>query len=129
MTDKEIVELYLSIPYVDRVRLKKEVKKERSDDKVSVIIRHINIMQTMTGLDVLSRRRDMEYIDARAVVAYVMNKKGYSEAVIGKALERDHSMVHKYIDDTAFYVSNGFNNSRTRLLSRYMNLLETSNAQ
>lgn len=119
MTDKEIVEEFYSIPVEDRKRLLREIKEDKKKHKRDIICDHVKVMYDLTGVDALYRCSDRKHCDSRAVIAYVLKEKGFSEWELSAGLKKDHSMIHKYIDDIRFYLKKGVVNSTTELLNEY----------
>lgn len=129
MTNKEIVQLYLSIPAEERESLTSEVKAELKEQKKNsvdlVAQRHANLMRMLTGINILEKRKDTEHADARAVIAYIMKEEGYSYSQIAHGLKKTYAMVYYYIDNMQFYLDHNLVNTMTRLLSKYRKYLDS----
>lgn len=123
MTELEIVERFLQIPEERRRQLMESLKNWRAEYRQKVMQTYINFMIDIVGEGLLSKSRDSELVDARAVVSYVLHKKGYSENEIAGELNKNHSMIHIYIDQTEFDLVHDFRNYRTRLYKKYTDKL------
>lgn len=124
MTDKEIVERYLLIPKEERERLQVAIEMTRREFRQTTILNYIRIMTEILGGNLILFSRKEDQVNARAVLSYVLHEHNFSEPEIGRALCKDHSMIHNYISQTKFYLSQGVNNSRIRLLNEYKNILK-----
>lgn len=124
MTNEEIVKRYLAIPDEERRRLMESLKSWREESRHRVMQTYINLMIGIVGDGLLSRSRDRELVDARAVVAYELHKKGFSECEIARAFLRSHAMIHLYIDQTSFDLKHRFKNYRTDLYKTYQEKLK-----
>lgn len=119
MTHLEVMRIYLSIPVVERKKLRKILFNEKEEEKIEKMMHYVNVMKKMTGIDVTQNGRTRDIVDTRAVVSYVLHEKGFREYAIGRVLNKNHSMVHTYIDDIRFFLKNGIEDNRIKLLEEY----------
>lgn len=124
MTHLEAIRIYYSIPVEERRRLKTILDNEKEEEKTEKMMHYVNVMKKMTGIDVTSKGRTRDVVDARAVVSYVLHENGFREYAIGRALNKDHSMVHTYIDEIRFFLRIKIEDDRIKLLNEYKNRLE-----
>lgn len=119
MTDKEIVEQFMQIPKERREMLLFEHERKRQTIRQNMIREYIRMMAEILGEDLNMNSRKVEQVNARAILSYVMHERNFTESEIGRALCKDHSMIHYYIGQTQFYLDEGFHNSRIRMMQEF----------
>ncbi len=77
------------------------------------IISDVADMYGITVDNILSRRRIRRYVDARAVVCYLLCfTQGYSTTEVGKVINRDHSSVVYFNKKTTDWLRMPFLNAK-----------------
>lgn len=119
MSEEEIVRMYLSIPPDRRKYIAVQLQRQKGKERNFRLYAMIKMMTDVTGkeLNLFSRLRPD--VDARMVVAYGLHTKGFTECEIGRALHKDHSLIHKYVSDMRFYVEKDFNSDLVKMYKAY----------
>jgi len=55
------------------------------------------IIKLEFNLDIMKHTREREYVDARAVYSFILKKRGYGCAKIGRSIKKSHSTVLHYL--------------------------------
>ena len=65
------------------------------------ILNEMNQLKLMVNfvfdVDIISKKRKREYVDARMVFSKILNDNGFGPSIIGKYLKKDHSSVIHYL--------------------------------
>lgn len=126
MSEEEIVRMYLSIPPDRRKYIAVQLQRQKGKQRNYLLYAVIKEMSDMMGgeLDLQSRKRPD--VEARMVVSYFLHKVGFSEAEIGTALGKDHSMIHKYVDDMRFFLERDFYPSIVKMYNDFKTKIESN---
>lgn len=119
MSETEIVKAYWRLPENERERIQKQLNQLKRFDREQQMNAYLNEMCIILGSHIELHSRLRVQVDAKKCVAYMLHLKGYTEHEIGKALLKDHSTIHFYIDIMDFYVKKGLKNGATELWERY----------
>ena len=124
MSEEDIVRMYLCIQPERRKQITEKLQREKAKEKINLLYAMIKIMTDITGKELNLKSRLRPDVDIRMVMAYALHKKGFSECEIGKALNKDHSLIHKYIDDMRFYVDRDFNSSLVKMYKEFKSKID-----
>jgi hypothetical protein len=64
----------------------------------------LNAVQEVYDLDILSVRREREYVNARIIFSYILFERGFSKSEIGRYLGKNHATICHYCKNFPAYI-------------------------
>lgn len=100
----DIEERCLSLPNKEKVRLIEILRQSLEIQDGKTFEKMHNAIVKVMGCEVIVKSQERKLVLGRTILAYACAKEGWSETMIGRFLQKDHSTIHKLKEDMKYWL-------------------------